>query len=189
MENIIHAKKTPICATKKFIIGIIILIMQSSFAQNNSLYRTYGDYGRIYIPVTAGIISLCKQDHEGVGYLFLDELVTNTIIEIVKHTFNTERPDGGRLSFPSGHSGAAFAGAGYLHMRYGLTWAAPFYVGASLVAHSRVYAKRHRYIDIIGGAIIAIATSYFSVKPYKHISVGVVPTPTGGINLGMKYSV
>ncbi|NQY42352.1 MAG: phosphatase PAP2 family protein [Legionellales bacterium] len=106
----------------------------------------------------------------------------------MKKTFNVTRPDGGKYSFPSGHAGDAFVGAGYLHMRYGFKWAAPAYIAASFVAHSRVYAKRHRPIDVIVGAAIAITTSYFTVKPYKNMQVNVQPIKNGGA-LSVKYAV
>ncbi len=176
-------------AKKAIVCFLLIFSIQFSHAGNDSNYRTYGDIGRFYIPAIAGGISLLKSDYEGIGLLYLDYVVTNIGIEALKRTFNVTRPDGGKLSFPSGHSGDAFVGAGYLHMRYGFKWAAPAYLAAGFVAHSRVYAKRHRYIDVITGAAIAIATSYFTVKPYKNMNVSVSPTNNGGASVGVKYAI
>jgi membrane-associated phospholipid phosphatase len=47
----------------------------------------------------------------------------------VKRTVDRERPDGGGLSFPSGHT----SGASYLHYRYGWKYGLPTYLAEAAV--------------------------------------------------------
>ena len=57
------------------------------------------------------------------------------------------------LSFPSGHSATAFAGATIL-AAYLPRFAVPLYVVAALVAFSRVYVGVHYPLDIVAGALL-----------------------------------
>ena len=127
---------------KKIVICLLFIVfMQPSYSEEDSeprkMYRirTMGDIGRFYIPAIAGGISLLKSDYVGVGQLYLDYVVTNLTIAALKRIFHTTRPNGDKYSFPSGHTGDAFVGAGYLHMRYGFSWGAPAYIAASFVAY------------------------------------------------------
>lgn len=62
-------------------------------------------------------------------------------------------------SFPSGHATFFFAMATAVYL-YNKKWGVFFFVGAILMTISRVIAGIHYPSDIIGGAIIGIATAY-----------------------------
>ena len=66
-------------------------------------------------------------------------------------------------SFPSGHTAAAFAGASFIHKRYGLKQALLPYVLASFVGYSRIQAKKHYWYDVLAGASIAIGYTWLFV--------------------------
>ncbi len=84
-----------------------------------------------------------------------DAILTSTILtEGLKRVFRQKRPDSEeRTSFPSGHATAAFAAATMAsHFR---PRQAPFwYLGATLIAASRVKLRRHYVRDVVAGAAI-----------------------------------
>ena len=63
------------------------------------------------------------------------------VMHSLKRITNKERPNGGDYSFPSGHTSAAFTGAGFIEKRYGLKVGIPAYILASYVGWSRVYSN------------------------------------------------
>ena len=120
----------------------------------------YGDIAQVALPVFAGGVSLVKEDYAGTAQLMVGTGITLGTVQALKYGLDTERPDGGSRSFPSGHTAAAFAGASYLHYRYGWEWGLPTYAAAALVGYSRVDADRHYWYDVVAGAAIANAVAY-----------------------------
>ena len=89
-----------------------------------------------------------------------DALGTSVIVsELIKNIVREKRPDSNaRDSFPSGHATAAFAVAAmesHYHPRTAPLW----YVGAALIADSRVTLHRHFTHDVIAGGILGIGTA------------------------------
>ena len=70
------------------------------------------------------------------------------------------------LSFPSGHTLAAFSLATVLALRYPKS-RIPVFLAASLIGYSRVYVGVHFPFDVLGGAVIAILSTYFLVKIFE----------------------
>lgn len=106
--------------------------------------------------------------------------------EVLKKSINKTRPNGNCCeSFPSGHTSAAFMGASFIQKRYGWKASVPAYIGASYVGYSRVQSNKHYTIDVIAGAAIGIASSYYFTKPYHGITI----TPVAGVDsIGMAIS-
>jgi membrane-associated phospholipid phosphatase len=77
-----------------------------------------------------------------------------------------ERPNGGDMSFPSGHTSAAFSGAAFIQMRYGWLYGSMAYAGAAYVGWSRVVTENHHVEDVIAGAGIGIISAAIFTKPY-----------------------
>jgi hypothetical protein len=74
---------------------------------------------------------------------------------LIKYGTQSRRPDGSdRLSFPSGHSTAAFAFATYVTAEHGIAWGAPAFALAALTAASRMNDNRHYLHDVVGGAVV-----------------------------------
>jgi membrane-associated phospholipid phosphatase len=80
---------------------------------------TYSDIAQYAIPGTAGAISIAKKDGTGFLQLGVGVGITYGVTRAFKFGINSERPNGGAHSFPSGHVSGAFSGASYLHYRYG----------------------------------------------------------------------
>ena len=88
--------------------------------------------------------------------LFRAQMISQATTQTIKIAARRTRPDGTSLSFPSGHSAAAFATASVLQGELGWKIGAPAYGAAAWVAASRVHAKRHYVSDVIAGATIGI---------------------------------
>ncbi len=151
---------------RKFV--ALLLIPLLSFSQDWKDYmELYGDIFQIVISLYAFGLTLYKEDKEGALQFLKSYTSAMGITYALKYTLNTRRPNGGKHSFPSGHTASAFAGAGFLHMRYGRVYGAPSYVLASLVGASRVVAKKHWVRDVVGGALIGIGTNMIFTGRYS----------------------
>ena len=76
-------------------------------------------------------------------------------------------------SFPSGHTGTAFAIALLLSLVINKkTWAIILPVLALLVAYSRVYLGQHYVTDVLAGMIVGIVAAVLSVLIYQKLSKG-----------------
>lgn len=92
---------------------------------------------------------------------------------------------GGRFSYPSGHTTAAFALATVLDQNLRDTlgyWHTPFLYAVALgTAHSRIYDHTHYLSDVILGAGIGWAVGYWvsNKKRTKENTTYIFPTPHG----------
>jgi len=102
---------------------------------------------------------------EGLQQFGSSVLLSSGITLAAKSLIDSERPNGeDDDSFPSGHASTAFAGAGFLHRRYGLKFGIPAYLAATSVATSRVENKHHRFVDVAAGGIVALIVNQYLVS-------------------------
>lgn len=101
------------------------------------------------------------------GHLF-----TLATAHLMKNLIDNKRPNGARMSFPSGHTAYVFSGATILAMEYGENhpWV-PYasYATASVVGMMRIANNRHYISDVLFGAglgILAMKLAYWTHK-YK----------------------
>lgn len=125
-------------------------------------------------------------DTEGRTQFYKSFLTNLGVTWGLKYTINKKRPNGGSLSFPSGHTSAAFQMAAFIHKRYGWEYSVPAYIGASFVGYSRVESDNHYIEDVLAGATIGVISSFYFTKPYKGITV--TPVATKGY-YGLSMSV
>lgn len=106
-----------------------------------------------------------------------DQLSSNFIKDIVQRTRPCHVLPGVHLlvgctssfSFPSSHAVNSFAGAFffahfYPKLKYGL------YIGASVMAISRVFCGVHYFSDVLGGVLIGLAISWGFVTLWEKIN-------------------
>jgi membrane-associated phospholipid phosphatase len=138
-----------------------------------------GDFLQLAVPVSALTTTLLLEDYEGTKQAFLGLATTVLTTHLLKETLNTERPNGGDHSFPSGHTSSAFSGAAFIHHRYGFKYSIAPYLAASYVGWSRIEANKHHPHDVLAGAALAITVSYFITTKYENVEV----TPIIGNNI------
>lgn len=138
--------------------------------------RTVGDEGTVVFLAAAMAIPLFQGGEAGEGQALRtwDSIASALLVsETLKRSISSERPDGRPgHSFPSNHASMAFAAA---------TMAADndpedawiWYVGASLIAWSRVRENRHRTEDVVAGA----ALGYGMAKLEQQLPRGILISP------------
>ena len=162
-----------------FLLATTLLFSQSK----ESRIEKIGDYVQLAIPATAWITTLAIGDTQGQYDFYKSFFSTFATTHALKLTVKEERPDGSNdKSFPSGHTSASFQGATFIHLRYGMKYAAVAYVGATFVAWSRVYTDHHYTHDVVAGALIGSGFSWYFTEPYKVKNVEVMPVVFNSID-------
>ena len=120
------------------------------------------------LPTASGYLtSLAAKDYRGFVYMGIHNAFSSGVMQGLKDGVGQRRPgDQSSSSFPSGHANTAFLGAAFMQQRYGPRWGVPGYISALLVGWSRVYGNKHYVNDIVGGASIAMMSSWAIVPPY-----------------------
>lgn len=97
--------------------------------------------------------------------MFEAALVTGALTTGLKYATHRERPDDSdHYSFPSGHTSNAFALATTLALHYGWKAAVPAYLGAALIAYSRIVNDKHYLSDVVAGAALGIIVARAVVR-------------------------
>ncbi len=159
---------------------MICLILNHSIAQVDEaedherweiIMEGTGDVLQYALPLSAGIITIIEKDYEGTKMMTKSILTNVAITYTLKPLVHRKRPEGREVydAFPSGHTSAAFAGASFIHFRYGWKYGWPAYILATITGVSRVEGPDgyHDFWDVGAGAIIGIGSSYLFTKPYK----------------------
>ncbi|MBF8456960.1 phosphatase PAP2 family protein [Kaistella sp. G5-32] len=100
--------------------------------------------------------------------LIKGQIINLGLVLILKNTLKETRPDGTALSFPSGHTANAFAGATMLSIEYGKDYKwVPYaaYGVASTVGVLRIANNRHYLSDVLFGAglgILSMKVAYWT---------------------------
>jgi membrane-associated phospholipid phosphatase len=138
-----------------------------------------GDVLRWAIPAAAGVVSWRRDDALGLRQLAVSFAATAASTLALKELVDKDRPNGDSKAFPSGHAATSFAGATYLHRRYGWREAVPAYVLSAYVGWTRVHADEHAVEDVLGGAALAAAWSWWLVDPARPSAITPVVTQHG----------
>lgn len=157
-----------------------VVLCSCAFADgaSRSGVEEVGDFLQLMIPTYA--LGLAVGEHEfttrgeGVEQFGMSMLSTALMVHSLKHVTRQKRPDydsgEARDSFPSGHTASAFAGAAFIHRRYGFSQAAIPYALATFVGYSRIQADAHHPRDVVGGALIAGFSTWLFVDERQHTS-------------------
>lgn len=165
---------------------LLLLLLASSLIMAESReekIEKIGDYVQIMIPASAWITTLAIGDTQGQYDFYKSFFSTFATTHALKLTVKEERPDGSNeKSFPSGHTSASFQGATFIHLRYGMKYAAVAYVGAAFVGWSRVHTDHHYTHDVIAGALIGSGFSWYFTEPYKVKYAEIMPVVFNSID-------
>jgi membrane-associated phospholipid phosphatase len=148
----------------------------TSTARAEDKVERAGDIFQLVVPAVAYGITFYNGDDEGRAQFYKSFATTVGTTHLLKNTIDTKRPNGGGKSFPSGHTSAAFQGAAFINARYGFEQALPAYAAAAFVGYSRVDSDNHHTRDVIAGAALGIATSfYFSPERFSAKQALIIP--------------
>lgn len=147
--------------------GLFLCLITFTDATASSGVEAAGDVLQIVLPVTAVGLAGYYRDVQGVIQYGESAAVTLAVTYGLKYTIDEKRPNGGGHSFPSGHTSMSFSAAEFMRKRYGWGYGIPAYAAAAFVGYSRVDARQHYLHDVIVGAGIGFAGSYFFTRPYK----------------------
>lgn len=131
------------------------------------------------IVYSAGLIGKNK-DIKSRGIVMMESIIVSTVVSTsMKYIIKRERPfvtypylekasDGGSPSFPSGHTEAAFATATSLSLAFPKWYViVPSYIYAGSVGYSRMHLGVHYPSDVLAGALVGTASSYFTYRANK----------------------
>ena len=171
---------------KKIILSAVAgaILQQSAFAIDT---EKAGDILQILIPSVAYGTTLYLNDKEGQNQFYKSFSTNLGITYGLKYSINKKRPNGGKHSFPSGHTSAAFQGASFIHKRYGLKYAIPAYLGATFVGYSRVDCDAHYTSDVIAGAVIGSLSSFYFTTKYNGFEIKPIAI-NSGYGIGIRTS-
>lgn len=128
-----------------------------------------GDVLQIALPLTAGLTTVISKDWQGTKQFLLSYATTMVTTYSLKKLIHKQRPEGRHLfdAFPSGHTSSAFSGASFIQRRYGWKYGKWAYLLAAVVGVSRMEGPNgfHDIWDVVGGAAIAIGSTYIFTKP------------------------
>ncbi|UPA28417.1 MAG: phosphatase PAP2 family protein [Verrucomicrobiota bacterium] len=172
-------------------IFVFITFLSSSLDAKTAL-TSLGDALQFAIPAFAFGTTLVKKDTEGMKEWALScgtsALLTLGIKQATKHSSIGRRPNGGKGSFPSGHTSSAFQGAFFLQRRYGWSYGVPALGLACLTAYSRVKGKYHHWRDIGVGAAMGFLVNLIFTKPYAKNGITVSAADEGvGLTISKSF--
>jgi membrane-associated phospholipid phosphatase len=125
-------------------------------------YIQYAPIGELYIADLTGVKHLNSSWNQ-TKYLAISELITSAIVQSLKLITKVPRPNGGTLSFPSGHTSNAFASATVLFKEYqdsNLPIALSGYGFSTATGILRMTNNRHWISDVLAGAGIGLLVTH-----------------------------
>ena len=138
--------------------------------------------GRYVVPPLSEESRTNRVSHLGFD-LLRAQIVSQSIVQGMKHVGQRDRPSGECCSFPSGHAASAFAAAAVLERHLGYRGSWPAMVGATYVATSRLVDGRHFLSDVTFGAALGTAVGWTVVGRHgrKQYALQPIPVPGGVI--------
>lgn len=153
--------------------------VQKQLANRTGQPRTEVDNYLQYLPLAAGYgLYACgvKGEHNLLDKTIILAMSYATFAAVnhsLKFAFGEQRPNSQAMnSFPSGHTGTAFAGAEFLRREY---WDTNKWIGvagyacAAVVGYMRIYNNRHWFNDVLAGAALGYMSTAFAYWLYPKI--------------------
>ena len=175
--------------TSVYIVSLL-MIFSLNIGQAQELVQETGDVIQIALPLTGLGFSLVTKDKEGTSQILKSFVVQTLSTHLLKRTVKRRRPNGGKYSFPSGHTSLSFMGSTFLWKRYGWKYGVPATLLASFVGYSRagINGPVHHPSDVFAGAAVGILSSLLFTRAknsdYKVDVIG--DTGFIGIKLNLK---
>jgi membrane-associated phospholipid phosphatase len=149
--------------------------LQDMFPRTNTKIDNWLQWAPDAMMYTADIFTAKHKNNvfNQTKYLIFSQLSTAAIVQILKKTTHVTRPNGGSLSFPSGHTSNAFAGATVLFQEYrdyNMAIAYSGYLFSTATGVLRVTNNRHWVPDVLVGAGIGMLVTnlIYYFEPLKN---------------------
>lgn len=179
---------------QSFVLCLFLVAPTKSFANSfdpSSGWIEYsGDVFQIVNPLLAAGVAIAHKDAVGLRQLGTTVAVTVGSTMALKYAFNGvniggynfgERPNGGDLNFPSGHTSTVFAASHFTWKRYGAYFGIPLTAFSIFTAYSRVQSDNHDVWAVLGGALLGSGIAHFLTSKYDlPIAAGMMAVPGGG---------
>jgi membrane-associated phospholipid phosphatase len=157
---------------KKITLVLFLIIFSTNLYSQKSAIELSGDILAAGLPCVAGGASLLFEPNLDGAFQFTETYASQLALTYsLKYIVDEKRPNGGRYSFPSGHTASAFSSAAFIQKRYGWKFGLPAYILAGYTGWTRVYAKKHYVWDVAAGAVIGTGCAYLFTTPYKKDNV------------------
>ncbi|MGI9343387.1 MAG: phosphatase PAP2 family protein [Gammaproteobacteria bacterium] len=171
------------------VIATLLTALPASADKTEDL-KDAGDIVQILLPVSAYGLTWLYGDKEGFYQYtkaFAGAVITT---QVAKFAVGRLRPDASNTaSYPSGHTTAAFSGAGFIHQRYRNPWlSVPAFAAAGFVGYSRIRGNKHYRDDVLAGASVGLMWNWYAVTPMAQ-TVSLSPIDVGdGFGVQFEYN-
>ena len=123
-------------------------------------WARFGDAGRFALVAGALLLPLRRRDTDASFDALAAVLASSATCKAIKPFVSERRPNGeDNKSFPSQHAAECFAAGLALRRWFGESVGAAAIGAATLVAMSRLFAGKHRTIDVVAGIAIGAAST------------------------------
>lgn len=177
--RVVHDTRQLATRTPLLTLGIGAVLTAATHPADNAVERHLPKFGAVDEALDAGSVAgdgwvqwttagvvygtgivLRKPRVADVGSRLVEaQLISGVFTQVVKYGVDRMRPDGGRLSFPSGHTSSSFTTADILEQQYGWKIGVLAYGAATCVSISRLAEHQHYLSDVVFGAAIGIASA------------------------------
>jgi membrane-associated phospholipid phosphatase len=124
------------------------------------IWARFGDVGRFALLGGALLLPLRRRDWDGSFDALTAVLASSATCKAIKPFVPERRPNGEDMnSFPSQHAAECFAAGLALRGFFGEPAGVAGVGVATLVAMSRLFARKHRLIDVVAGIAIGTAAT------------------------------
>ncbi|MGE5563346.1 MAG: phosphatase PAP2 family protein [Bacillota bacterium] len=121
-------------------------------------WARFGDLGRLSLIGGALLMPLRRRDPDASFDALTALLASAAVCKTIKPFVHSRRPNGeDNKSFPSQHAAECFAAGLALRRHLGDPLGAAAVGTATLVSMSRLFARKHRTIDVVAGIAIGAA--------------------------------
>ncbi len=151
------------------VLALLLACTFSASAQNTAskMVDASTDLLSLVPSATGFVAAIVNRDPDGVLQLAIGTTATLALNYAFKALVDKQRPDGtGVHSFPSSHTAMSFEGATFTMRRYGWKWGVPAYAVSCYVAWGRVFAQRHDWWDVLGGAVIGAGSALLCTRKF-----------------------
>lgn len=187
-------KSTTLSCNRKIICLLPLLLITMPLHTVQALSKDdakeQGDFFAFALNATALGATWGYKDWEGTMQYFASAGTSAVTVGFLKQAVGKLRPapTSSNLSFPSGHTSAAFSGASFLYSRYGRGWGIPAYLAAAYTGYTRVVADAHHVDDVLAGASISMFANWLWVTPHSSRGLKVAPMTTDDGTYGLSVS-